>query len=610
MARHTFLGDMSSWVIDTGAAETATDSLAGLHALAIPNVTVTFWSAVTGGTQYTDLLNAGGGAITQTASDASGHLAQISGPDSIMQMWADAAGGSGPRVLCVATDLGPSLANYLPLATGGVVSGPVSATTIGATGITGATLAMRFVGATSSGHPTTGTFDTGDICVDDTGILWICTAGGSPGTWVNGAVEVPWIIKPSGDTSGATDPVNVANAVTTYGFAQLAPGAYYANNTVTGHEGQYVRGPGKQAATWTLTATGKAAFNWTPATSTLYSKTGGGGVTGLTVVGVSATANPTDGSVGFQGGDIVNLEADIFAINCQYGVLLSNQFFWTEQAQIKLRSRNNTNPVVLQCAASGGTSRTGSFERTRIEVWHDESLGTPAFGNGGVQLLAGAFIDGGAVKQYGNWGGTGQSGAYALYVSGATPAGAASASNSGISGSELFHGLEYNGTGTKPSSIFIGSGCNIDAAGTLAYPFGWGTSPSISGAWAFAGPIRNDATLASKLWSIVNPSLSGWTGNISYKINGQGDVIIDFALTIATTTVVADGQTIATLPAGFYYPTDNKTLNLNINGGGLTGNNDCAIQVRSGGTIVFEGTGFTASGSAFLYGQATYSTLV
>ena len=50
-------------------------------------------------------------------------------------------------------------------------------------GLTGATAASRYVGATTSGAPTSGTFAVGDYIVDQTGALWICTAAGTPGTW-------------------------------------------------------------------------------------------------------------------------------------------------------------------------------------------------------------------------------------------------------------------------------------------------------------------------------------------------------------------------------------------------------------------------------------------
>lgn len=53
------------------------------------------------------------------------------------------------------------------------------------TGLTGATQASRYVGATASGAPTTGTFLVGDYAIDRSGLMWICTVAGSPGTWVS-----------------------------------------------------------------------------------------------------------------------------------------------------------------------------------------------------------------------------------------------------------------------------------------------------------------------------------------------------------------------------------------------------------------------------------------
>ena len=50
-------------------------------------------------------------------------------------------------------------------------------------GLTGATAASRYVGATASGAPATGTFAAGDFVVDQSGALWVCVSGGTPGTW-------------------------------------------------------------------------------------------------------------------------------------------------------------------------------------------------------------------------------------------------------------------------------------------------------------------------------------------------------------------------------------------------------------------------------------------
>lgn len=67
---------------------------------------------------------------------------------------------------------------------GGQFAGEVSGTDLKATGLTGAATAARFVGANTSGPPTTGTFVAGDCAVDLTGQLYICITGGTPGTWI------------------------------------------------------------------------------------------------------------------------------------------------------------------------------------------------------------------------------------------------------------------------------------------------------------------------------------------------------------------------------------------------------------------------------------------
>jgi hypothetical protein len=52
-------------------------------------------------------------------------------------------------------------------------------------GLTGATAASRYVGATTSGAPSSGAFSVGDFVVDQGGTVWICITAGSPGTWMN-----------------------------------------------------------------------------------------------------------------------------------------------------------------------------------------------------------------------------------------------------------------------------------------------------------------------------------------------------------------------------------------------------------------------------------------
>lgn len=94
-------------------------------------------------------------------------------------------------------------------------------------GLPGATAASRYVGATASGAPTSGTFLAGDWVLDQTGKLWICTAAGSPGTWawasaglaISGTPtlgQVPMATSSSA-AKWATHPVDWVNVVSEYG---------------------------------------------------------------------------------------------------------------------------------------------------------------------------------------------------------------------------------------------------------------------------------------------------------------------------------------------------------------------------------------------------------
>lgn len=70
-------------------------------------------------------------------------------------------------------------------------SGTLTEGALGVTGLVGANNAGRLAGATNGGPPVSGTFVTGDMVEDLLyGTLWVCTAGGTPGTWVPVGGEV------------------------------------------------------------------------------------------------------------------------------------------------------------------------------------------------------------------------------------------------------------------------------------------------------------------------------------------------------------------------------------------------------------------------------------
>lgn len=64
-------------------------------------------------------------------------------------------------------------------------TGEVKAPDFTPAGLTGATSASRYVGATTSGAPASGTFTVGDFVIARNGHVLICTTAGSPGTWTD-----------------------------------------------------------------------------------------------------------------------------------------------------------------------------------------------------------------------------------------------------------------------------------------------------------------------------------------------------------------------------------------------------------------------------------------
>lgn len=79
-------------------------------------------------------------------------------------------------------------------------------------GQTGALVTTGYKGGVSGAHPTSGTFVTGDYVVDTTGAIWVCTSGGTPGTWV--AIAGGFV--PSTASAQLASPVTMTSANTFY----------------------------------------------------------------------------------------------------------------------------------------------------------------------------------------------------------------------------------------------------------------------------------------------------------------------------------------------------------------------------------------------------------
>lgn len=133
-----------------------------------------------------------------------------------------------------------------PTFTGQAVTG----LTFSAGGLTGATAASRYAGATASGAPASGTFAVGDFVLDQTGNVWVCTVAGTPGTWVAAA---PTYGTPGssavGDTVAAGSATTLARSDHRHGresFGSTAGylgGANAAGTATTPARSDHVHGP-------------------------------------------------------------------------------------------------------------------------------------------------------------------------------------------------------------------------------------------------------------------------------------------------------------------------------------------------------------------------------
>ena len=90
---------------------------------------------------------------------------------------------AGARAVTATTGGGASGVSSFNTRTGVVVPDVTDYLAVPLGGLTGATTATRFVGGTTAGAPTSGTFAAGDFIVDRTATMWICTVSGTPGTW-------------------------------------------------------------------------------------------------------------------------------------------------------------------------------------------------------------------------------------------------------------------------------------------------------------------------------------------------------------------------------------------------------------------------------------------
>ena len=231
-------------------------------------------------------------------------------------------------------------------------------------GLTGATVATRYVGGVTGAHPTTGTFETGDWVADTDGGFWVCTAGGTPGTWVE-------VSGSGGEGSGTVTSVAVETA---NGFAGTV-----ADDTTTPQITLETT-----VAAGLLKSTGSALAAAEAGTDYLTPTGSGADLTGITAEQVGAAA--LDGAT-FTG-PVSPAASDLTAgATIAVDASLGNDFpvTLTENATIDAPS----NPVAWQTIRFHLTQGTGGS----FTVTWTSGTGGYSFGSGSTPTLSTAAGD-------------------------------------------------------------------------------------------------------------------------------------------------------------------------------------------------------------------------
>ena len=84
-----------------------------------------------------------------------------------------------------------------------------------------------------------------NFVIDRTGVTWICTTAGTPGSWTGSLVG----LAPSGDTTGATDTSNIQGLLNLGVKAVLQAGLFWTNQTLQFPSGSALAGAGMGIST-------------------------------------------------------------------------------------------------------------------------------------------------------------------------------------------------------------------------------------------------------------------------------------------------------------------------------------------------------------------------
>lgn len=319
------------------------------------------------------------------------------------------------------------------------------------------------------------------------------------------------MLKPSGDTSGATDAAAINAAVTAGAtYIRLAPtGPWYiqCGVVVINASGIYIDAPG-----CTINAVGAGDMIDMHDTSTFDTRTvHGGGILGFPKIDGTLT---TGNSCALHQGDIFQLATfaqvwNFTAGTTSKGVWFDNRYWICEQAYGRIFTTNCGPQAIVFDVNSGVTATgahvnaTGSYERSRLDL-NVNQVG-PTFD--GVVIQNGAFFQDAEISYHGNFGtSTSPLTSAALRLNGSTPSGITQPTTTNITNSVLTIGVECDPSAgaNAPSTIAFGAGGNFigDCTGNIdfgAIPGIFASSNNGGQLVGYVGVIAGDPNLPTSL---------------------------------------------------------------------------------------------------------------
>lgn len=342
------------------------------------------------------------------------------------------------------------------------------------------------------------------------------------------------VVPPSGDTSGATDPVNINQALVnlsnagTGGTVYLQPGDYYINTDIVVPQqvgSLYAGYPcslvGSRGATviHQLGSTGIYMHRnhmWGPVQNNQpCPMTESGKLQDFVLDGTGAPAGAIGVDCGDGWGGLVDIQISNFysSNDTSIGCYIVNRVDWTEKWTFRLHTLNCDQHVVVDTMANV-SSEYNQFDLHMYML----GAGSTVSGNGqkGIQWLNGAFLGGGVLKVRGNHGGGGSGNVGFVIMVGGGPNDGNSGHWSQIYNTAIDVTVEGNGTSNNPRLLKLnGSNNSFGGHGLMVAQYGgWQNSQLNGGNFMFSGNIVGDSALSTGWPSTSFPGLGNqWTNN-------------------------------------------------------------------------------------------------